>query len=610
MIMKKIHYIILFCLIMPFYPSSSWTATVEVEVIHSIDNYQPNGTYHILFRLKIPEPWYIHGAIKAESYLIPTKLVFHDSPDLEVKSIRFPRPETKNFEYLSRPVNVYSGTVLVQASLSTGKDVSSGMRIIKGNLSYQACSPTSCMPPEEVPVELAIMIVPPGTPTESLNMDLFLSAGKERGGIVDISMDRFDTGLLLTLLGLFLGGLALNLTPCIYPLIPITVSYFGGKSDRMSGKTILHGSLYLAGLAVTNSFLGVASALSGSVLGSALQNPAVLIFIACVMTALGFSFFGFWEFRVPLILARKTSKSYTGYFGTFFMGLTLGVLAAPCLGPFILGLLTYVGQRGDPILGFLYFFILSIGIGLPICVLAVFSGAIDRLPVSGDWMIWIKKLLGWVLIMMAAYMISPLVSGKLGEGGLLAGAAVISGVHLGWIDRTGAGKKGVFLYFKRTLSILIFAVSILFLLSTGQIKEGIKWLPYNQKIMTEALEKKRPIILEIYADWCTPCRAMEKRVFNDPEVVSLSKYIACIRLDLTRKRPFQEEAIKRYQVWGAPTIIFINKDGMEERGLRIESYVDSIELLDRMKSFLEHNELLHEYRVLEPSLVHLSGSGF
>ncbi|MBW1806314.1 MAG: sulfite exporter TauE/SafE family protein, partial [Deltaproteobacteria bacterium] len=215
--------------------------------------------------------------------------------------------------------------------------------------------------------------------------------------------------LWLTLLGIFLGGLALNLTPCIYPLIPITVSYFGGKSGKIKENRVLHGLFYISGLALTNSILGVSAALSGGMLGSALQKPVVLIFVACIMIALGLSFFDIWEIRIPSVLTSMASRSFGGYFGTFFMGLTLGIVAAPCLGPFILGLLTYVGQQGDPFLGFLYFFVLSIGLGLPLAFLAVFSGAMDRLPLSGSWMVWIRRFMGWVLVGMAGYMISPLI---------------------------------------------------------------------------------------------------------------------------------------------------------------------------------------------------------
>ncbi|HJX33663.1 MAG TPA: cytochrome c biogenesis protein CcdA [Desulfatiglandales bacterium] len=568
-----------------FFPSPSWTATVETEIIHSTDNYLADGTSPILFRLNIQKSWYIHGAIESESDLIPTRIIFHDSPYLKVKGVRYPEAEKIRFEYLTEPISVYSGSIIIKASLSPAKDIPLGIKTINGILSYQACSSSACLSPEEIPLELRIKIVPQGTAINALNTDLFLSTGDEKGAITGAYTDSFDTGLLLTLLGLFLGGLALNLTPCIYPLIPITVSYFGGKSNRISGKRILHGILYLSGLAVTNSFLGLSSALSGSMLGSALQNPVVLIFIALIMAFLGLSFFGIWELRLPAILTRTASKNYPGYFGTFFMGLTLGIVAAPCLGPFILGLLTYVGQRGDPFLGFLYFFTLSIGMGLPLCILAVFSGAIDHLPISGDWMIWIKKILGWVLVGMALYIISPLIPGDIGIAWPLAGVAAISAVHLGWIDRTGGGRS-IFIYFKRGICAIILALSILFLFYTYYTGEGIKWIPFNQEVLSSGLKAKKPIMFEIFADWCLPCRAMEKRAFKDPEVVSISKDILCVRMDLTRKQSFQEEIMKRYHIRGVPTIIFINREGKEEDDLRIESYVDNTELLHRMTSLL------------------------
>ena len=104
------------------------------------------------------------------------------------------------------------------------------------------------------------------------------------------------------------------------------------------------------------------------------------------------------SFQLPQSLTSAASKSYAGYFGTLFMGLTLGVVAAPCLGPFLnLGLLTWVASMGSPWLGFLIFFTLSLGLGIPLFVLAMFSGSMEKLPGSGEWMLWVRKLMGWVL---------------------------------------------------------------------------------------------------------------------------------------------------------------------------------------------------------------------
>jgi len=393
-----------------------------------------------------------------------------------------------------------------------------------------------------------------------------------------------------TLVAILLGGLALNLTPCVYPLIPITVSYFGGKSEKIKGHIIIHGILYMFGLAITNSLLGLSAALSGGMLGFALQSPYVLIFVAGVMVAMALSFFGLWDLRLPFWLTRIASKNYAGFSGTFFMGLTLGIVAAPCLGPFILGLLVYVGQRGDPFVGFLYLFTLSIGLGLPLSVLAIFSGAIARLPKSGDWMLWIRKLMGWVLLGMAAFMISPLLSQLFAKHWLLVGVSVAAGIHLGWLDTTGKKLK-IFPYFKKAVGIILVVSGIIYLTLSTQDVGKIEWIPYNQSIIAKAAEEKKPMIIDFYANWCGPCVAMEREVFTDPEVIKLSRNVITMRLDLTRSQPFHDDIMRKYQIRGIPTAVFINGQGVEEMRLRAIGFVEKGEFLKRLKLLLENSPL-------------------
>ena len=392
----------------------------------------------------------------------------------------------------------------------------------------------------------------------------------------------FQSGLLLTLVGVFFGGLALNLTPCVYPLIPITVSYFGGRGTDKAGLLAVHSLFFLLGLAVTNSTLGVVAALTGGLLGSVLQHPAVLIAIATILVGLALSFFGLWELRLPGFLTQAASRSYGGYGGSLFMGLTLGVVAAPCIGPFLIGLLTYVASTGNPYLGFMLFFTLSLGLGIPLATLAFFSGKLDRLPRSGEWMNWVRKLLGWVLVAMAAYFIKPLFHGH--SAGIIVFALIIlaAGVHLGFIDRT-TGTFRAFGLLKKTVGIGAVSLAGYMVVSLVMLGPGVAWQPYSEEKVEQATEMGKPVIIDFYADWCAPCRELEQITFHDPEVVKQAEAnFVMIKIDLTRKGNPNERLLHQYDVRGVPTVVFLDKLGREHRKLRVMRYMPPAEFLERM----------------------------
>jgi len=548
-------------------------ATAKIEVIHSYDKYFPGKSYPIAFKIKILKGFYIHGATeKPGEMIVPTKLSFNKGQGIFIENVTYPEPGELKLDYADERLEVYKGEIIVRAVLHIENDTDPGTYELTGVLSYQACTKVSCLPPEKVPVKVSLPVANRWAVQRPINAAYFPQFQASKGqSPVGINGIRFHGALWLTLLGVFLGGLALNLTPCIYPLIPITVSYFGARSENIRGKRFIHGALYIGGLSITNSVLGVSAALTGGMLGSALQNPMVLIVVSGVIFAMGLSFFGFWELKLPGGLVNAASKGFGGFFGSFFMGLTLGVVAAPCLGPFVLGLLTYVGQKGDPLLGFLYFFVLSIGLGLPLALLAVCSGIVDKLPMSGNWLLWVKKCFGWILIGMAVFMIRPLIPGATWKILAIPVVLVAAGLHIAFLDKTKVGSVR-FGIVKTLAGLGLFVVAFALASMVWRAEEGIKWLPYRQGLLQQAKAEKKPVIIDFYAEWCGPCREMDRITFRDARVKGFAKNFVTLRVDLTRERPETKELVKQFNIRGVPSVIFIDRGGNEVRSIRVESY--------------------------------------
>ncbi|MCI0606667.1 thioredoxin family protein [bacterium] len=394
-------------------------------------------------------------------------------------------------------------------------------------------------------------------------------------------------GSILGFLGIFLIGLALNLTPCVYPMLSVTVSIFGAQDHRRTLHVFLKALLYVLGIATMYSALGVFAAMSGGLFGAWLQNRWVLVAIAVLLFALALSMFGFYELRMPSWIVDKLGKatrsSAAATLGIYVSGLAVGVFAAPCIGPPIIALLTYVGTKKDLWFGFWSFFVLSLGLGTPYLLFGTFSGLLTKLPKSGLWMVWVKKVFAVILLAVGFFYLMLAVIPRFAVY-VVPIFLFSGGIYLGFLEKSGKTKK----VFRKiqwaagSIAVVLSIVSFSFLQ-----KQQMQWEPYSTKTLQSALEAGQPVMIDFYADWCVPCHEMERRTFSDSRVISLSESFKKLRVDLTQIDSNESMFLRfEYGVMGVPTLIFLRPDGNEMLDSRVEGFLPPEKFLQQLKATL------------------------
>jgi thioredoxin:protein disulfide reductase len=390
----------------------------------------------------------------------------------------------------------------------------------------------------------------------------------------------------------FAGGVLTSLTPCVYPLIPITVSIFGAKSAASRRDAVLLSGLYVLGIAATYSALGVAAALTGKAFGSVMQNTAVLVFVAVVFAVMAASMFGAFELQLPAsVQARLSSVGGAGRAGAFAMGLVAGLIAAPCTGPVLAAALAFVATKGSVAFGFGIMFAYALGIGLLFFLIGAFSVS---LPKSGPWMDTVKSLFGVALLAMAGVYLKDAfpqlkaLFSPVQAAALIAAAIAAAGVLLGALSGSFHGPWRARVL--KGAAVAMTVLGIVYAAGAGAARRDallapVPWLHDEVQALALARAEGKPVVIDFWADWCAACKELDRIAWADPEVrTELSRFVL-LKIDATEETPAVTAAWEKYGILGMPTVLFIDSRGRElPADARVTSAIRGPEMLSKLRA--------------------------
>lgn len=402
-------------------------------------------------------------------------------------------------------------------------------------------------------------------------------------------------GALVAVLASFGFGFVASLTPCVYPMVPITVSIFGATEakSRLRGAA-LSGSFVL-GIATLFTTMGVASALSGKLMGSALSNAYVVIGLAILFLALAASMFGAFEIALPSSLTNKLSTvGGVGYKGAFVMGLVMGLIAAPCTGPFITGMVVYIAETKSIFLGSLSFFSFSLGLGVLFFIAGTFAVS---LPKGGAWMMGIKWVSGVGLAYMAfAYLrdrfepVRNLISPST-TFAVVSAIVLVIGFALGIVHVLAERRKSPIAHLSKPMKLASIVPAVagtalflswMFAPPAAAPGADIAWYSNEEEGRAKAAAEGKPVLIDFGATWCEACKELEHKTFPDLQVRNEAQRFVAIRVDASDdEAPDTVRLQKKYNVIGLPTVIMLDKNGNEV--VRFTEFVPPDKFLAAMK---------------------------
>ena len=463
-------------------------------------------------------------------------------------------------------------------------------------VTYQGCAKGFCYPPETKQFQLSDLSsnvsasheVQNGAETHPTSQ-----SAVENANVFSSQQNQLAESLSQSkyaMLWFFVLGIGLAFTPCVLPMLPLlsAIVIGGRKEETGNWRALALSFVYVQGMALTYTLLGLVVVLIGLPFQIALQSPYVLIGLSVVFVLLALSMFGVFTLQLPSSLQTKLTQfsqqqKSGAFFGVFVMGAIAGLVASPCTSAPLSGALLYVAQSGDFVIGALTLYLLALGMGLPLILITVFGNKI--LPKSGAWMENVKTAFGFVMLALPIFLISRIIP-SMWEPRLWALLGVSFFIWLA----TQMRSNGIGLFFRIVFFIaaMVSAQPLQHWVwqdntATSQaanaqsaVKNSLVFQQISNYDELQAVLKQHPnkmAMLDLYADWCVACKEFEHKTFADPQVQTALSDVLLLRVDMTNNSESNRTLMKALAVTGLPTIIFFNQQGEEIQAQRITGFL-------------------------------------
>ena len=457
-------------------------------------------------------------------------------------------------------------------------------------IAYQGCTEGFCYPPEVKEIKVADLPIAQVANTEKTSENSTALSAQPKAEQDRLAESLFNSKYAV--FGFFLLGLGLAFTPCVLPMLPLLSAIVIGQNQRPNmWRAFALSFVYVQGMALTYTLLGLIVAAIGLPFQVALQHPYVMIGLSIIFVLLALSMFGVFTLQLPSSLQTKLSllsqqQKAGALGGVFLMGMIAGLVASPCTSAPLSGALLYVAQSGDLFTGAITLYLLALGMGVPLILITLFGNKI--LPKSGMWMETVKKLFGFVMLALPVFLISRILPDEwtprlwaiLGTAFFIWFAFQMPKNGTGWVFR-------ILFLVAAMISVKPLQTWVWGETSTPSAVENkvvshveFKKVKSEAELQQVLAENNKPLVmLDLYADWCVACKEFEKETFSDPSVQKAFGDMLLLQVDMTKNSEENRALMTKYKVLGLPTILFFNQDGKEIEGSRVNGFMPAVEFL-------------------------------